>query len=388
MRKLLFVGKNFRNGGAGQILLWLASALGGRYKTTVCCTGELAMDLPEGLDFVKLDKPRRLFHFLSSIETTKQLGRLIRDEGYDLVISFGDLSFNKLPPLKKRLGFPLIVSERTDPFSDSKDLGRRLRRRSMAKWADAMVFQTPMAMSYYPEAVRKRSTVIPNPVISRKARPWEPDLAEPYIFTAGRLKLSQKRQDVLIGAFGKVHEVFTQYRLKIAGSGPDEKKVRELVSSSPASGFIDLLGFRSDVPDLLSKASLFVLSSDYEGVPNVLIEALQCGVPSVSTDCSPGGARMLLAGQSDAGVLRESEAGNTRADGAAGFADANYGLLVPRGDAGALAAAISSALSSDARLYALHRATAHALDGLGEDKIISMWTDLIEKVLHGHNFIK
>src|SRR5207342_2704348 len=77
------------------------------------------------------------------------------------------------------------------------------------------------------------------------------------------------------------------FRLVIHGEGPERLRIEALIASSNLSDRVQLAGYTHDMKAALRGARLFVLSSDYEGFPSVLVEALAAGVPVVATDCSP-----------------------------------------------------------------------------------------------------
>ena len=142
--------------------------------------------------------------------------------------------------------------------------------------------------------------------------------AEGRVITVGKLK-DQKNHALLIRAFGKV-AARSRAKLMILGDGPLRE---ELVATAAREGLGDRIlfpGFTSDPWPYYASADLFALSSDYEGYPLVLIEAMRSGLRIVSTDCESGPAEILDGGR--------------------------FGRLVPVGDEAALAAAILDALSA------------------------------------------
>jgi GalNAc-alpha-(1->4)-GalNAc-alpha-(1->3)-diNAcBac-PP-undecaprenol alpha-1,4-N-acetyl-D-galactosaminyltransferase len=112
-------------------------------------------------------------------------------------------------------------------------------------------------------------------------------------------------------------------KLVIAGEGRELKSLRRLADSLGAGSAVVFVGTVDNLTDLMRGAIAFVLSSRYEGFPNVLLEALACGVPTIATDC-PDGPREILG-------------------------DGRFGLLVPREDPQALALAMTR-ISVDADL--------------------------------------
>ena len=104
----------------------------------------------------------------------------------------------------------------------------------------------------------------------------------------------QKRLDVLIDAFEIIHPYFELYKLNIYGDGPDKCWLEEYIRNKDLQKFVIMRGVTNNTLDILSKSKMLILTSDFEGIPNILIEAMQVGIPIVSTDCSPGGARLLI----------------------------------------------------------------------------------------------
>lgn len=174
---------------------------------------------------------------------------------------------------------------------------------------------------------REKITRIYNPVIaplvthvdyhldSRSAH-W--NTAEIKILTVGTLK-EQKNHELLIRAFSILRERSNAHLL-ILGEGQLRANLETLIHQLGLDDYVSMPGFISDPTAYYKHADLFALSSDWEGLPTVLIEALAAGTPIVSTDC-PSGPREILC-------------------------DGKYGLLVPRGDAHALAKAMASSLTS------------------------------------------
>ena len=136
------------------------------------------------------------------------------------------------------------------------------------------------------------------------------------VLTLARM-MPQKRLDLLLRAFAQVH--CAGCRLVILGDGPERPALAQLARSLGIADRVDMPGFIEDVVPWLRKADLFVLTSDYEGLPAALLEALACNVPVVTTDCFDG-ARAMLSGQERCAV-------------------------VPRGDVAAIAAAIEASLA-------------------------------------------
>ncbi|ANX03453.1 glycosyltransferase [Immundisolibacter cernigliae] len=181
--------------------------------------------------------------------------------------------------------------------------------------------------------------VLPNPSvptdIDRQAaqavpHPWVAHADQPLLLAAGRL-VAAKDFALLLRAFAILRRGRTA-RLVIIGEGPLRPALLALAAELGVADDLDLPGFVANPAAWMAKASLFVVSSAYEGGPNVLIEALACGTPAVSTDC-PHGPREIL----DNG---------------------RWGPLVPPGDAVALAEAMAATLDAPLPAATLREAMA------------------------------
>jgi glycosyltransferase involved in cell wall biosynthesis len=176
---------------------------------------------------------------------------------------------------------------------------------------------------------REGITVIYNPSVMatevlEKAKeplehPWFKPDQPPVLVAVGRLE-QQKDYPMMIKAFSKVREA-QPARLLILGEGRDRPSLENLISEYGLNQDVSLPGFVSNPYAYLSRASIFVLSSRWEGLPTVLIEALCCGTKVVSTDC-PSGPKEILK-------------------------DGKYGPLTPVGDSEAFASAIISSLRNN-----------------------------------------
>ena len=203
----------------------------------------------------------------------------------------------------------------------------------------------PLVSAYYPRAdgiiavsdgvaddlsrvagiARERITTIYNPTVTpdleAKAaaeadHPWFGDGGPPVVLAVGRLQ-KQKDYPTLLRAFAKVRER-RPLRLIILGEGKDRAAIEALIAELGLDAAVSMPGFAKNPIAYMARAALFVLASRWEGLPNVLIEALAVGCPVVSTDCESGPSEIL-----------EGE---------------RWGPLVAVGDVDALAAAMDETL--------------------------------------------
>lgn len=223
--------------------------------------------------------------------------------------------------------FPTVVaatvlglSRRTQVSVRNNPSSIRYRYRALIPWVYRLPLRVVVPSSGIGVALRasglpsKRVVVIPNPVdIAQIRRYNQPHpIAESYVLGAGRL-VRQKGFDQLIRAFSLVND--SSLRLVILGAGPERRALRLHADQLGLGARVELKGAVSDIDRWYQQALCFVLSSRYEGWPNVLVEAMANGCPVISVNCPFGPAEILENGR--------------------------FGLLVDRGDTQRLAAAIS-----------------------------------------------
>ncbi|MES1940367.1 glycosyltransferase [Salinisphaera sp. T5B8] len=185
-------------------------------------------------------------------------------------------------------------------------------------------------------AIRTIYNPVVSPAIAEQAasapnHAWFTPGQPPVILAAGRLT-SAKRFDRLIRAFARVRQT-SQARLLILGEGRDRRALQALAREQGVAGDVAMPGFADNPYAFMAQAAVFVLSSDYEGLPTVLIEALACGATVVATDCPSGPREILDGGRYGALVACEDEAGLASAISAALAAPADRDRQKARAEA-------------------------------------------------------
>lgn len=187
----------------------------------------------------------------------------------------------------------VIYSERGDPYDKEYSGLMGLIRKFSLPYIDGFVFQSEGARDFFNKAVRKRSVIIHNPIIIRDGQYKRPNTLSNVIINVGRLH-PQKNQKLLINAFKLFHRRFNDYKLHIYGDGELRVELLNLVNDLKLNDSVKIFSAQEGISEIISSVRMFVLSSDFEGMPNVLLEAMALGVPCISTDCRPGGARALI----------------------------------------------------------------------------------------------
>jgi GalNAc-alpha-(1->4)-GalNAc-alpha-(1->3)-diNAcBac-PP-undecaprenol alpha-1,4-N-acetyl-D-galactosaminyltransferase len=204
----------------------------------------------------------------------------------------------------RAMGTPVIVAERIDPRAEPISRFWAGTRRLLYPHADGIVVQTPevrdWALRFVPA---DKVHVIPNPVLTcdldscqeSGATPDWLEKAGPKIFAAGRLT-RQKGFDVLLRAVAACRAEHPEWWLIILGEGEERSALQEQARRLGIGSAVTLPGYVDGVSRLLRRGDLFVLSSRYEGFPNVLLDAMMCGLPVIATDCPSGPRRIIRDG--------------------------------------------------------------------------------------------
>ena len=240
---------------------------------------------------------------LTMIKRHTKLRHFVRESGPDVLISFCNKANFRASVALMGLSTRLIVSVRNDPDVDYAPYG--FSTGMMKKKADGFVFQTEDAMKWFDLGKDAKATVIMNPLSDRicsidkplfdKNR-WQDSTAQKTILSLGRIA-RQKNLMLLVKSFEKTLEDAPEIRLRVFGDTEDKDvldDVRDYIKEKDLTEFIRISEATDDVVGELGKAYMFVLSSDYEGMPNSLMEAMAAGLPCISTDCPCGGPGTLI----------------------------------------------------------------------------------------------
>lgn len=325
--KCLFVSAGMLYGGAERV----TSILVNEWARNGCET-KILVTRTEGISKYPLAQNVEVVSCYADIKKARvgQLAtiRIIRETCKqwrpDVVISF----YNDLCALASiailGLHIPLIYSERNDPNRTNQRPIDQLYRKIVENRANKIVFQTKGAQECYPPKVQRKSVVILNPLDTSAFPTHDFSNEKKEIVSVGRLE-PQKNQKLLIESFSMLAEELSDYNLVIYGEGSLRKELEAFVESKGLTNRVFLPGAKSGIQNYIKDASLFVLSSDYEGIPNALIEAMAIGLPCVSTDCSPGGARELIESEENGLIV---ECGNPKM-----LADAVKRMIVEKKEA-------------------------------------------------------
>ena len=304
-KKLCFVITCLGRAGAERVMSILvnqAASLGYDISLVLTSTTKIGYELNENVKVYKIAE--RVKHtkkgVVRAIEKAKILKNILLEIHPDLVVSFLTICNIYVSLALKNTDIPFVVSERNLPDKDCPGIVMRMMRDYCYQYADGFVFQTTEAQGFFNPKIQDRSVVIPNPVKSNLPIA-DIDNAKNKIVAAARL-MPQKNYPMMLRAFRLFLNDHPDYTLHIFGDGAEKEALLALTQELSIS---ENVIFEGNVPDLherIRDAKMFVLSSDYEGISNSLLEALAMGLPCVSTDCPVGGSKMLI-GEDEAGLL-------------------------------------------------------------------------------------
>lgn len=301
------------------------------------------------------DSPHLVAGLWNNLNRIRVLRQAIRKSDPEVVISFME-QVNVLALLAAcGLGVRVVVSERIDPYRFHPGSVWKQLRWLVYSRADCIVVQSRDALAYFLPKFNDRTVVIPNPVVVPPDGQVSDGLVTPgrCLIAVGRLT-EQKQFDLLLKAFARLKDRYSEWTLTIVGDGPMRSELESLCDQLGLAGRVMFTGFVTDPYRYLRQASLFVMSSGYEGFPNALCEAMACGLPVISTDCA-GGVREIIR-------------------------DGDNGILVPSGDEDALAAAMARLMGNEAERRRLASRAVEVTERFSLGKVMAMW----EEVLAGH----
>lgn len=285
MPKISFVIGEMRRGGAERVISVLANnyAQHGWNVDIITLFGdnsEYKLDNRIKIRFISSNVDSNNY-YKSSLSWIPQIRNYVIKEKPDYIVPF--ITRIGLLTIISTLGLncSIIVSERNDPKHDRRSLLIRILTNLLFPRAYKVVFQTLRVQSYYSKRIRSNSVVIENPIsVSVKA-----GIPSKRIISAGRLQ-PQKNQKLLINAFSDFIKIQSDYSLTIYGEGPLRKDLEKLILDLGLQNKVFLPGNINDLHQQYIDADMFVLSSDYEGMSNALMEAMMIGLPCVSTKCA------------------------------------------------------------------------------------------------------
>lgn len=349
-RKVIFVMVSMAGGGAERVIATLANRFVqvGIEVTILMTAGDtVAYELDPAIKLVSAGGVSGG----SMMKRIKRIGKMreyFKANKDSIIISFGPGTSFFAVAADLFLNHSLIISERNDPAACPYPLLRNL----VYGRAGRLVFQTEDAMKCFPKSLQKKGAIIPNPIGKNLPEPWFGE-REKTIVSVGRLE-EQKNHRMLLEAFSIFYKTHSDYTLHLYGKGHLLDELQQYAKELDISDAVVWEGFQKDVLTKIRKAGIFVLSSDYEGVSNALLEAMAVGLQVISTDCPIGGSRMCI---------RHGE----------------NGLLVPCKDSQSFAKALNQMADNPDWAKELGKKAAQIREDFSEEAVADMWIEQMDK---------
>lgn len=299
MKRIAFYINTIGIGGAERIIVNLANSLAELgYETILITSFAVDKEYPVSKMVRRINLEdttcKSTSFFKRNIVRIYKIREICKKYKIKILISFMAEANARAIIAALMLDTKVIVSVRNDPNREYSGVYGYVVKKLILPFANGCVFQTDCACKYFSKKLQNKSIVILNSVndefyrVERKPIPG-------LIVNCGRL-VEQKNHKLLISAFAEALKKDDSLRLEIYGEGPLREELMLQIDTMGLNNKAFLMGITKNVPSILGKASIFVLSSDYEGMPNALMEAMAVGVPCISTDCPCGGPQMLLQG--------------------------------------------------------------------------------------------
>ncbi len=260
------------------------------------------------------------------------------------------------------LRVPSIMSERGDPHvTINKQNLHSLLELCVINRSEGAVFQIQGAAEFFAKGLQRRGIIIPNPIfVNEKIEVVSATHREKSIVSVGRLDNFQKRYDIMIKAFALFSRTHSEYILKLYGEGMDKENIQKWADESGVSSKVKLMGLSKRPMRDICQDGIFLITSDFEGISNSLLEAMAIGLPCVSTNSSPGGARMLISNEEN-------------------------GLLCPVGDVASVAEALSRFADNPQLADICGQKAKSVVKRFNPTLLMDEWENYLKRIVYEYN---
>ena len=359
MVKILFYINTIQRGGAERVMVNLANQFDKDgyivvFVTSFRTKGEYILN--KSVKHISLEKVKNERSKIKrNVSRIFKLRKICKSEKPDIMISF--MAEPSIRSVLATVGLPVknLVSVRNAPEQEYAGKLLRFCGKVLLPFANGCVFQTEDAKKWFPRKLQEKSKIICNAVapdffsIVRKP-------VKNCVVTCGRLE-EQKNHIMLLKAFKNIIKSYSDAKLLIYGEGTLKSKLENYLYKNGIQENILFKGVNNKVQEALSEADIFVLSSDYEGMPNALLEAMAMGIPCISTDCPCGGPKMIMK-------------------------NGENGVLVPVGDGEMMENAIIRLFKDDNLKNSLGDAAKKQAKEFAPDIVYKQWESYVLKIVN------
>ncbi|MBR4668016.1 MAG: glycosyltransferase [Butyrivibrio sp.] len=289
-------------------------------------------------------------------ERKRKLERIWKELKPDVILSF--IGKNNIMALSTatREDIKVVVSVRADPNMEYNTFSLKTSVLATFGKAAGIVVQTTGARDWFPAFLQKKCVILPNSLNPSFIRKRYVGIREKKIVMVGRLD-ANKNQAMVMEAFKEAtKDKYSDYKLVIYGDGPDRLKLQNLAISLKIDSKVEFKGMVKHVAEHIEKASIYILASSQEGMPNSLIEAMSLGLACISTNCPCGGPADLIV-------------------------DGINGLLVPVGDVNAMTEAMEKLLGNEVLAESLGNAAMRIQEKYAPDVVNAKWKEYLDNIM-------
>ena len=361
MKHVTFAIGSLYGGGAERVVSVWASALAEKgYRVSILVYSRVDNEYPihPNIEVCPIANSQKECNELSMLNRVKLFRKLLKDLKPNVVVSFLPAMQVYIYLASIGLKIPRIETIRINPWMANSLSGflKKLWLRCF-RTCNALILQSKDQKSFFTKKIQKKSVVIPNPINSRYIENLKTNYYDKShkIVAAGRLS-DQKNYKMMIDAVAKVKLKFNDVSLDIYGLGEKEEEIKQYLKDIGLEDTVHLMGRSNQLYNVYKDADLYLMSSDYEGMPNALAEAMAIGLPCISTDCKTGPRDLI-----DDGV---------------------NGYLVPCGDVDKLAEKIEKVFSmtSEEQKNLGQKAREKIMDFCSEENSLNKLIKLIENI--------
>lgn len=364
MKKILFHINSLEQGGAERVVSNLANRFSiDNYEVLVATEwgAEHEFPLQERVQRIHVgltEKEENASRIIKACKRVINLRKAVKRERPDIVISFCKANNNRSILAVMGTKIPLITSVRTNPIGCYDNIKDRIFMALFYKRINGCVFQTIQAKEFFNYHLQKNSKIILNPLNPKYMGINLPSERNHHIVNIARLE-ALKNQEMIIEAFEKIHELHPEFELFIYGGDAGDgtkKKLERIIHQKKLENFVHLEGSCSEIEKRVPGSALYVHASNYEGMPNAVIEAMAMQLPVVATDCPCGGPAYLIK-------------------------PGKNGLLVPVKNKEKLVEAMLYMLENKDEAEEMAKAAGMIVAEAAEENIYQQWKDYVEELI-------
>lgn len=298
-KSIVFYIGSLSRGGAERVIVNLAAYFRDQgYRVTIV-TKEMAP-----VEYLVPENVTRMLADITESEITsgrirnlyrriRKLRCIFKQLKPDYIVSF--IKKNNFMAITAATGLkiPVIVSVRSNPAREYPDWATKMLSNVLFSKCAGVVLQTKQAKTFFSKKVQKKAVILPNSLSGQFLRDGYNGKRRKEIVWVGRMD-SNKNPEMLLFAFAAIAPKYPDWTLKYIGDGPQLVKLKETCKDKPYEKQVIFKGHIEDVASFIRPASIFVLTSKQEGMPNALMEAMVSGLAVIATDCPCGGPAELI----------------------------------------------------------------------------------------------